>query len=145
MKQGSLGGFKATGTFSQLTMSSWLKSWENSFCSSADFNDTIRSYFCTCHNSWAVVTCAKIWPDCIIFPVRAILMFIIFRLWAHILFVEWVRGIWQTRGRCWRESIRDRVHPINILMVLFCFVLVILQFLALNHMSYCAYSTSKFP
>ena len=23
----------------------------------------IRSHFCTCHDSWAVVTCAKLWPD----------------------------------------------------------------------------------
>ena len=26
-------------------------------------NDPIRSQFCTCHDSWAVMTCAKLWPD----------------------------------------------------------------------------------
>ena len=29
-------------------------------------NDKIRSQFCTCHNSWAVVTCAKLSTDWII-------------------------------------------------------------------------------
>ena len=24
----------------------------------------IRSQFCTCHDSWAAVACAKLWPDC---------------------------------------------------------------------------------
>ena len=29
-------------------------------------NHPNRSKFCACHNSWAVVTCAKLWPDHII-------------------------------------------------------------------------------
>ena len=29
-------------------------------------NDQISSQFCTCHDSWAVVTCANLWPDQII-------------------------------------------------------------------------------
>ena len=36
-------------------------------CSSyVEYNDEIRSQFCTCHNSLAVVTCANLWPDFII-------------------------------------------------------------------------------
>ena len=29
-------------------------------------NHQVRSQFCTCNNSWAVVVCAKLWPDIII-------------------------------------------------------------------------------
>ena len=29
-------------------------------------HDKIWSQFCTCHDSWAVMACAKLWPDCII-------------------------------------------------------------------------------
>ena len=31
-----------------------------------DFNHPIRPQFCTCHDSWAVMTCAKLWLDLII-------------------------------------------------------------------------------
>ena len=30
------------------------------------YNDLIRSQFCTCHDSLAVMTCANLWPDSII-------------------------------------------------------------------------------
>ena len=33
-----------------------------SFCSRFDSNDSIRSQFCTCHDSWAVMACAKLLP-----------------------------------------------------------------------------------
>ena len=39
---------------------------ENSLCwicSNFDFHNPIRSQFCTCHDSGAVVACAKLWPD----------------------------------------------------------------------------------
>ena len=42
------------------------KSFENSLCCNYDSNDQIRSQSCPCHNSWAVVTCAKFWPDLLI-------------------------------------------------------------------------------
>ena len=29
-------------------------------------NDQTRSQFCTCHDSWAVVTCANLWPGWIV-------------------------------------------------------------------------------
>ena len=37
--------------------------------------DPIRSQFCTCHDSFAVMTCAKLWPDqMIIFHTKATLI-----------------------------------------------------------------------
>ena len=36
------------------------------FCSGFHLNGPVRSAFCTCHDSWAVVICAKLWPDMII-------------------------------------------------------------------------------
>ena len=41
----------------------WAHNWENSFCSNIHSNYSIRPQVCTCHNSWAVVTCAKLWSD----------------------------------------------------------------------------------
>ena len=51
-------------------MSLWLKSREYSLSSNSYFNDLFRSQFCTCHDSWAVVGCAKLWPDLIIFHLK---------------------------------------------------------------------------
>ena len=39
----------------------WLKSCENSLCSDIDSNHPIMTQFRTCHDSWAVVACAKLW------------------------------------------------------------------------------------
>ena len=54
------------------TKSVWANNWnfvKNIFFHS---NYPIRSQTYTCHDSWAVVTCAKLWPDLIIiFKVRA--------------------------------------------------------------------------
>ena len=36
---------------------------KKSYCPYLKNNDPIRSQFCTCHDSWAVVTCANLWPD----------------------------------------------------------------------------------
>ena len=44
-------------------MSLWLKSRTNHFYSIFYDNHPIRSQFCTCHDSGAVVTCAKLRPD----------------------------------------------------------------------------------
>ena len=47
-------------------------------------NDQIRSQFCTCHDSLAVVTCAKLWPDWIIrIKINAKRVFTRFQPWAH--------------------------------------------------------------
>ena len=43
------------------------------FSFNPDSDDPVRSQICTCHDSWAVVTCAKLWSDhMIIFRARAI-------------------------------------------------------------------------
>ena len=44
------------------------------------FNIIFRSQFCTCQDSSAVVICAKLWPDLIIFFVNAMAIFIRFGL-----------------------------------------------------------------
>ena len=54
-------------------MNSWLKYYQHSFCSNFDSNHPIMSEFCTCHNSSAVVACAKFWRDLVtIFRIRAL-------------------------------------------------------------------------
>ena len=81
-------------------------------CSYFNFDYTIRSQFCTCHDSWAVMACAKLEPDLIIiFHLRWAVMacaklepdlIIIFHLstkcfctrlgsWAHTPFVKWIQ------------------------------------------------------
>ena len=46
-------------------------------------NDPIRSQFCTCHDSWAVMACAKLWPDCVIkIRITSHQIFTIFQLGA---------------------------------------------------------------
>ena len=48
-----------------------------------------RSQCCTCHDSWAVVACAKLWPHLtIIFHVRVTCNLTRFRLWALKHFVK---------------------------------------------------------
>ena len=50
---------------------------KNSSCSSCDSNDSTRSQICTCHDSSAVMACAKLWTDLIsIFYIRAMHTFI---------------------------------------------------------------------
>ena len=39
------------------------KSCSNRYCFYSKNNDQIRSQFCTCYDSLAVMTCAKLWPD----------------------------------------------------------------------------------
>ena len=51
----------------------------------------VRPQFCTWHDSWAVMPCAKLWADLIIsFHVRAKHNFARFESWAQKLFVTWV-------------------------------------------------------
>ena len=53
-------------------------------------NDPMTSQLCTCHDSWAVVTCAKLWPHRIIrIKIRAISLFPKFQRWPHKHFVKW--------------------------------------------------------
>ena len=50
--------------------------------------DQTRSQFCTCHDSWAVVACAKLWSDWIIrYEITVKSCFARFHLWAHKLLV----------------------------------------------------------
>ena len=53
------------GPFYMRFMSSWLKSYQTHFYCNYESNDQIMSQFCTCHDSSAVVACAKIvtWSD----------------------------------------------------------------------------------
>ena len=44
-------------------MSSYLKSCENYSSFNEDSEDLVRSQLCTCRDSSAVVTCAKLWSD----------------------------------------------------------------------------------
>ena len=55
-------------------------------------NDSVRSQFCTCHVGCTIVTCAKLRPAWIN-ETRIIVKRVSprFLLWAHELFVQWVR------------------------------------------------------
>ena len=68
-----------------------FKSCENSVSFYLNSNDPIRSQFFTCHNSLAVMACAKLWHDCIIiiFYISVIFIFQIL-WWAHKPFAKWV-------------------------------------------------------
>ena len=87
--------FGGAGPISLTVYEIILKYWSNHFCS---YHKLIRLQFCTSHDSSAVMTCAKLWPDCIIiFQLRAIWIFAKFGLWAHKPFVKWVPGpFWGT-------------------------------------------------
>ena len=65
-------------------------------------NKLTRPWFCTCHDSWAVVTCAKLWPDGII-PViiTAVIIFTRFQWWAHKALV--IKVPWGPSGRVVRR------------------------------------------
>ena len=59
-----------------------------------DSNDSTRSQFCTCHDSWAVMTCAKLWPaPIIVFEENPTWILTRFGFWAHKPFVSWVPDI----------------------------------------------------
>ena len=61
------------------------------YCCDFESDDSIRSEFCTCHDSWAVMACAKFWPDLIvIFHITATHMLTRFGVWAHLLCVRWI-------------------------------------------------------
>ena len=62
---------------------------ENSVYSDVESNDTIMGHFCTCHNSSAVVTCAKLTHDWItIFHATAMHIFTRFGLHPLVMWVH---------------------------------------------------------
>ena len=64
------------------------------FTPNFDSKNPIKSQICTGHDSSAVVTYAKLWPDLIIIHhVRATWIFTRFELWTHKLFVKWVQVV----------------------------------------------------
>ena len=77
-----------------ITISWWSQNWHQMkvpFFSNVSSHDLIRSQFCTCHDSSAVMTCAKLWPDEInIFHVGAMHILTRFGLWAHNPIAIWV-------------------------------------------------------
>ena len=74
-------------------MSLWSKSCKNMGCFCMQKTDPNRSQFCTCHNSLAVVTCAKLSVDWTIkIKVRTDTIFSRFQLWARKHFVKWIPG-----------------------------------------------------
>ena len=54
-----------------------------------EYNDQIMPQFCTCHDSSAVMTCAKLWHDWIIIKIKTKNNFTRFQLRAHKPFVKW--------------------------------------------------------
>ena len=73
------------------SMRSSFKSRENSVSSYFDSNDPITSQFCTCHDSLAVMACAKMWHDCIIIIfLHKYYIYFNFLWWVHRPFVKWV-------------------------------------------------------
>ena len=67
-----------------------------------DSNEPVRTQFCTGHDSSAVVTCAKLWSDCIIiFHVRATLILTRFEWWARKCLVTWVPEHMEANHTLW--------------------------------------------
>ena len=61
-----------------LTKGLWFHYWNLTkilFALNFNCNVPIWSQFCTCHDSSAVMTCAKLWPDWIIFKAKATFIF----------------------------------------------------------------------
>ena len=80
--------------------SSPSKFHKNMFCSDMKNKDQIMLQFCTCHDSSAVMACAKSWHDCItIIKIRAKFFFARFQLWACILLVKWAGWLIQEYWR----------------------------------------------
>ena len=76
--------------------------------------DQIRSQFCTCHNSWAVMACAKLWHDLIIvIIIKEKRFFRTSQFWAHITLCE---------ISSWGHRINDFSHKIQIYWK-FCFAI----------------------
>ena len=75
-------------------MHSFSKYFENISCSFIRNDDPIRSQFCTCHDSSAVVACINLWPHWIIrIKMKLKRIFTRFELWAHGPYVKQVPGL----------------------------------------------------
>ena len=72
--------------------SSWMKSCENSFRYNFNLNYAIRSQFCTWHDSWAVMTCAKLWPDWSLSLKKSNMNFN--EIWIMSSYIVWKTGRW---------------------------------------------------
>ena len=69
-------------------MSSWFKSCYDIFWFYFKTYDLIRSQFCSCPNSKAVGTCAKLWPDWIIkIKIKA-------KMYLRYLGYNFIKGLW---------------------------------------------------
>ena len=89
----SISNMHPRNSFHKVFMSSWSKSHKDKCCFYLKNNHLIRSQFCTCHDSSAVMTCANVWPDWIIrITITVKIFFRRFRIWTHVLFVRWVLG-----------------------------------------------------
>ena len=49
----------------------------------------IRSQFCTCRDSWAVITCAKLWPD---WRIKIEIIYILHTLYIMLITIPWMVG-----------------------------------------------------
>ena len=101
-------------SFHKSFKSSWLKSCENSFPSTFNSTDPIMSQFCTCHDSWAVMACAKIvtWIDH--YPSHHIKIY----FWK-ILYYKLMNPLWNgsqgtsMRSRTWQKRCRPNRYIIH--------------------------------
>ena len=78
-------------TWTRVTKSLWTHNWnlvKINFCFDHDSANWVRSQICICHDSWAVMTCAKLWPDLSI-SYSSTPFFKRFGLWAHKTLVKW--------------------------------------------------------
>ena len=90
------------------------KSSENMVSSYFDSDDPIRPQLCTCHDSWAVMTCAKLWPDLTnIFHMRATYVFTKFGSQAQNPVVKWtpvLRKYYLVESGCTMDPVPDITH-----------------------------------
>ena len=71
-----------------------INSYENIYDYWMKNNDLICPHFCTCHDSRAVMTCAKLWADWFTkIRTNARITFTRFELWAHKMLVESVPAL----------------------------------------------------
>ena len=74
---------------------------KNSCCSYLKNSEPIMSQFCTCHDSSAVMVCAKLWPDWTSrITIRIKRIFTRFQWWAREVLVKWLPD----HGLSWPHS-----------------------------------------
>ena len=72
--------YPMAGGFGQIVHELLIEILWKTVYSNFDSHQPISSQFCTCHDSWAVVTWAKLWPDTIIIVCAKIMGFF-FKIW----------------------------------------------------------------